>query len=105
MAITSVQWNWFSGSGNGYRTIDVNIPPDTVIAQATLHGTSGGGTQYTGIKRYRKRLPTGADQDIDFGEWPSWPPIIFDRVSSVTFAIATGSNQQAWTLARMDHWG
>jgi hypothetical protein len=88
-----------------FGRLSSNIPPETVIAQATLYGTSGGGTQYTGIKRYRKRLPTGADQDIDFGEWPSWPPIIFDRVSSVTFAIATGSNQQAWTLARMDHWG
>ena len=105
MAITSVQWNWFSGWGNGYHTIDVNIAPDTVIAQSTLYGATGSGTQYTGIKHYRKRLPTGADQDIDFGAWTSWPPLIFDRVSSVTYGIATGSDQQGWMLGRMDHWG
>jgi hypothetical protein len=34
MAITHVQWNWFSGAGSGYHTIDVNIAPATVIAQA-----------------------------------------------------------------------
>jgi hypothetical protein len=105
MAVTHIAWRWFSGSGNGYTTIDVNIPPSTLGAQVTLHGATGGGTQYTGIKRIRKRLPSGADQDVDFGEWPSWPPAIFDHVSSVTFAIATGSNQQGWALGRMDHWG
>jgi hypothetical protein len=104
MAITEVQWNFFNFFGNAVNTIDVNIAPDTVIAQATLHGTTGGGTQFTGIKRYRKRLPSGADQDIDFGVWTSWPPLIFDRVSSVTYGLATGSGQHGWALGRMDHW-
>jgi len=105
MAITSVQWNWFSGSGNGYHTVDVNIPPDTVIVQATLFGTTGGGTQYAGIKHLRKRMPDGSDQDVDFGQWPNWPPIVFERVSSVTYGVATGSDQTGWALGRMDHWG
>jgi hypothetical protein len=98
-------WNWFTGWGNGYTTRDINIPPATVVAQAVLHGASGGGTQYAGIKSYRRRLPSGADQNIDFGGWTSWPPLINDRVSSVTFALATASNQQGWVFARMDYWG
>lgn len=73
-------------------------------AQTALYGQSGGGTNYTGIKHFRRRLPDGSDQDIDFGDWPSWPPVIFDHVSSVTFAIATGSDQQSWLMARMDYW-
>jgi hypothetical protein len=105
MPIVRFQANWFSASGNGYHTIDINIPPSEVTAQATLHGAHGAGTQYTGIKHIRKRLPSGADQDIDFGGWPSWPPLIFDRVSSVTYAIATAGGQSAWMLGRMDFWG
>ncbi len=105
MAITAVQWTWFSACGNGYHTIDVNIAPATVIAHAELHGATGSGTQFTGIKRYRKRLPSGADQDIDFGEWTSWPPLIFDHISSVTFGIATGKSQAAYSLCRLEYWG
>ena len=102
--ITEIDWNWFTAWGNGYYTVDVNIPPAWVGAQICLHGQSGGGTNFAGIKHYRKRLDSGADQDIDFGEWPSWPPVIFDYISSVTFAIATGSDQEAWAMYRMDYW-
>src|SRR6476660_5319410 len=102
--VSKIEWHWFSGWGNGYTTIDVNIPPAWVGAQISLHGTSGGGTMYAGIKHYRQRLDSGADQDHDFGEWPSWPPVVGDMMSSVTFAIATGEDQQAWALARMDYW-
>jgi hypothetical protein len=63
MAIASVQWNWFSGSGNGYRTIDVDIPPGHGDCTGGALWHQRRGTQYTGIKHYRKRLPTGADQD------------------------------------------
>jgi len=47
---------------------------------------------------------TSGDEDHDFGEWPTWPPSIFDFISSITFAIATGQNQAAYLFARMDHW-
>jgi len=104
MAVTKIEWHWFHGCGNGYTTIDVNIPPAWVGAQIALHGKSGGGTNFAGIKHYRKRLDSGADEDHDFGDWPSWPPFVGDVMSSVTFAIATGSDQDAWALARMDYW-
>jgi hypothetical protein len=104
MAIIQTDWHWFTGSGNGYTTIDINIPPAWIGAQVNLHGQYGGGTNYTGIKHYRQRLGSGDDEDHDFGDWPDWPPAIFDFMSSVTFAIATGGDQEAWLVARMDHW-
>jgi hypothetical protein len=43
---------------------------------------------------------------VDFGgNWNNWPPVIFDHASSVTFATATGSDQEAWLVAPMDFWG
>ena len=50
MAVTQIEGHWFSGSGNRYTTIDVNIPPDSVLVTVALHGTTGGGTHYAGIK-------------------------------------------------------
>jgi hypothetical protein len=105
VAVVNIEGHWFSAWGNGYNTIDVNIAPAWVYATVCLHGTSGGGISYAGIKHYRKRLSSGADEDHDFGEWPSWPPSIFDFISSITFAIATGEDQGAYLYARMDYWG
>ncbi|MEU7837756.1 hypothetical protein AB0L53_50610 [Nonomuraea sp. NPDC052129] len=105
MAVTRIDWHWFSAWGNGYHTVDVNLPPALVGTSVSLYGATGGGTQYAGIKHFRRRLDSGADQDVDFGEWPSWPPLVFDRVSSVTLAIATGTDQTGWLLARLDFWG
>jgi hypothetical protein len=104
MGIYQIDWHWRYGFGNGYTTVDINIPPATVGVQVNLHGKSGGGTGYTGIKHYRRRLSSGQDQDIDFGDWPNWPPVIFDHISSVTLAIATGSDQTAWLVGRIDYW-
>ncbi|MGE5111545.1 MAG: hypothetical protein ACM3JB_11845 [Acidobacteriaceae bacterium] len=104
MAIYQTDWHWFTGWGNGYSTIDVNIAPAWIGAEVALHGTTGDGTQYAGIRHYRKRLGSGADEDHDFGDWTSWPAVIFDYVSSITFAIATGSDQEGWLKARMDYW-
>jgi hypothetical protein len=104
MPITGTSWRWFHAWGNGYHTVDVNIAPDWVGAQVNLHGHTGGGTSYTGIQSYRRRLSSGQDETVAFGEWPSWPPAIFDFISSITFAIATGSGQTGWLVARMDFW-
>jgi hypothetical protein len=106
MAITGTEWHWFTAWGDGYNTIDVNIAPAWVGVQTALQGQSGGGTNYTGIKHYRKRLGTGKDKDIDYGGlWYQWPPAIYDYISSVTFAIATGEDQEAWLIGRMDYFG
>ena len=103
-SIQGMYWWWFSSSGSAERTVDVNIAPAQVNAMTRLYGTTGGGTQYTGIKGYRRRRPDGSDQFIDFGRWPSWPPGISDFVSSLTFGIATGSDQTAWAQLRADVW-
>lgn len=105
MALTGSQWHWWSKAGSGYGTIDINLPPAWLSAETRLYGTSGSGIQYTGIKSYRQRLSDGSDRNHDFGEWTSWPPVVFDFISSLTFGIATGSNQQGWAVARMDWWG
>jgi hypothetical protein len=114
MSVTEIDWLWFSGFGNGYQTVDINMSPDQIVAQIWLHGVGGGGGNcYAGIKHYRQRLPMslfpsadepGTDVEIDFGEWVSWPPLVFDLMSSITFAIATVEDQEAWALARLDHW-
>jgi hypothetical protein len=85
-------------------TSEIDIAPATVGAAVALYGQSGGGTSFTGIKSYRRRNPDGTDQNIDFGDWTSWPPVIFDLVSSVVFATATVSDQEAWTIMRIDWW-
>jgi hypothetical protein len=106
MAITNMNWWWFSGAGNGYTTTEFDLPPQTVGASIALYGQSGGGTNYAGIKSFRRRLPDGSDQTVDFGgDWNNWPPVIFDFVSSVVFATATGSDQEAWAVGRLDSWG
>ena len=102
MAVSGIEWHWFGGVSS--QSIDINIPPADVGAAVAFRGVSGGGLHHTGIQRYRKRLPSGADETIDFGTWPRWPPAVFDRMSSVTFALALGANQEAYVLARMDYW-
>jgi len=104
MAIYQTDWHWFSAWGSGFHTIDVNIAPAWVGAQTNLYGQLGGGANFTGISHYRRRLSSGKDKDHDLGAWGSWPPVIYDYISSITFAIATGSEQQAWLVARMDYW-
>jgi hypothetical protein len=105
MSVYQIDWHWFQAQGgSGYYTIDVNIPPAMVGAQTALYGQAGGGANITGIPGYRKRLNDGSDQDIEFGDYGNWPPLITDYISSVTFGIAIGSDQQTLLVARMDYW-
>ena len=104
MGIYQTDWHWIWASGDGYHSVEVNLPPAWIAAEVSVHGDSGGGTHYTGIRKYRKRLSSGADKVKKFGEWYDWPPMIFDYVSSITFSIANGSNQQTGLIARMDYW-
>ncbi|MGL6235536.1 MAG: hypothetical protein ACRC20_09350 [Segniliparus sp.] len=105
MSIVGTDWHTFTAWGNGYYTVQVNIPPANVAVETALYGQSGGGTNYAGIMHYRRRLSNGTDKDIDFGAWTSWPAVFYDHISSVTFATATGSDQEAWLIGRMDYWG
>jgi hypothetical protein len=105
MTVYQIDWHWFEAQTNrGYHTIDVNIAPALVGAQTALYGQTGGGANITGISHYRRRLDDGSDRDIDFGDYFNWPPVIADYISSVTFAIAIGSDQFAQLVARMDYW-
>jgi hypothetical protein len=105
VTIKDIGLHWFSGYGDANHTRAVNFPPTQVMVQAYLRGAAGGGLNIAGIKGFRRRLPSGADEDVNFGEWPSWPAAAFDRMTSVTFALACGSRQQAWGVFRIDVWG
>jgi hypothetical protein len=40
MAVTRIDWHWFSAGGNGYHTVDVNLPPALVGTSVSLYGAS-----------------------------------------------------------------
>jgi hypothetical protein len=100
MGVVGIQWFNAWGYGNGYHTVDVNVGPATLGAAIALCGHTGGGTSFAGIKSYRK----SSGQIVTFGEWPSWPPAIFDNVNQITFGVATGSDQTGWSVMRVDYW-
>ena len=106
MATTHIEWFWLHAANWGFNTVDVNLPPAWVGAQVSLHGVVGGGTSIAGIKEYRRRLDSGADEVHDFGSTSvlSWPPVIFDFVSSISVAAFTNTNQHALVSVRMDFW-
>lgn len=116
MSTYKIDWFWFPAWGEGYQTIDVNIPPALVGVQVSMHGCADVGasdwerqtltvpTAYAGIKHFRRRLNSGSDEDHDFGGWDTWPPAIFDFISSVTLATSTGTNQTIYLVARLDYW-
>jgi hypothetical protein len=112
MAIKRIFWFWFRATNftnsiaNGFNSVEINMPPDWVGAQVSLHGLGAGGTVIAGIRQYRRRLPSGADEVHDFGATSpnSWPPVIFDFISSVTLVTYVAPNQGAYTAARLDFW-
>jgi hypothetical protein len=106
MSIHKPICDWFVGSGDGATTIEVNIPPAQAIAAVWLNSIEGGGRSFTGIRRYRRRLASGADKSINFGRWDAlWPATIEDFISSVTFAISTDDDDQITVaLYRIDRW-
>ena len=101
--IIGAQWNWFHAV-NGSVTVDINLPPAGVSAEVSFYQVDGEGLHIVGIKHYRRRLESGEDQEIDFGEWGSWPPAICDFISSITYAIALGQDQEARAFGRLDFW-
>ena len=49
---------------HSHHTMDINIPPALVGVQVNMYGVSGGGTSYTGIKHYRKRMSDHLHKEI-----------------------------------------
>jgi hypothetical protein len=64
-------WSWFSGGGEAVTTVDVNIAPSTVGLHVSLYGNWGGGVAIAGIQQFRRRLSSGQDEVVDFGQWPN----------------------------------
>lgn len=106
MGLYQTDWHSFESvyGGSGIDTIEINIPPARIGAEVSLHGVGGGGAIHAGIGHYRRRLSSGADEDVDFPGWFGGPPVIVDFVSSITFTISTGWHQDGYLLARMDYW-
>jgi len=92
--------------GSFIGTVTANFPPSGVVAQASLNYTLGGGTQKVGIVSFRFRpTPDGAEQQVNFGGWPNWPATVnADRMTSVTFGVASGSNQELDGIGNVFFW-
>jgi hypothetical protein len=104
MAVVEIDWHWFTAYQGVPNTIEVDIVPASVGAQSWLYGVDGGGLVFAGIDSYRKRLPSGEDQPVNFNADFNDPPVIFDFISSVTFAFALGDGQEGWMVGRLDYW-
>jgi hypothetical protein len=112
MAITGIQWYWFRNYGNpgasgaGLSSLDINLPPAWIGAQVSLYGYGPSGSAIAGIRQYRRRLPSGADEVIDAGATNAlgWPPVVFDYLSSLTIASYVGRGNNAMISVRLDFW-
>ena len=106
MTVTGMQWTliW---SATGSVTKEVNIPAQGAVAQISLGQADGGGLLDAGIRGFRTRPnPGGPEQVTDFGaNFYNWPNTVFDlHLSSVTFALALGSNQEATGVCNFFFW-
>lgn len=93
----------YGGDDGLIKTTTINFAPGTIQAQVCLTRTEGGGWQSTGIQGYRHRPdPDGPEKVVDFGSYGNWRTIvgIVERMTSVTWGIALGSDQGA--TARLD---
>jgi hypothetical protein len=105
--LTSMQWQliW---NYNASKSVEVNIPARSAVAQITLGQADGGGLLNSGIRAFRTRPdPNGPEKPTDFGDnFYNWPNTVFDnRLSSVTFALALGQHQEATGVCNFFFWG
>jgi hypothetical protein len=106
--ITGMQWLIIWAYNNlGNRTVEVNIPAQGANAQISLGQADGGGLLNSGIRGFRTRPdPNGPEVITDFGNnFYDWPNTVFNqRLSSVTFALALGQNQEATGVCNFFFW-
>jgi hypothetical protein len=107
MPIAEMQWALiWSASGN--VTKEVNFGAQKAVGQISLGQADGGGLINAGIRGFRTRpTPGGAENVTDFGtSFYSWPNTVFDQhLSSVTFALALGTGQEATGVCNIFQWG
>jgi hypothetical protein len=107
-AITNMQWQiiWAFNS-LGSTTAEVNFGAQPTVAQISLGQADGGGLLNSGIRGYRTRpTPDGPEIPVDFGtDFYKWPNTVFDQhLSSVTFALALGQDQEATGVCNLFFW-
>lgn len=105
MSVTEFEWRWMDGWPPGHSTVQVNFAPATMEAQTGPQGRLVDKANHTKIIHYRRRLSDGSDIDVDFDDRPSWPPVIHDHISSITFATAIGDEDEPYLYAHLDCWG
>jgi hypothetical protein len=104
MALVEIEWHSFTAFNGVPNTMEIDIPPSLVGAQCWLNGVDGGGLVFAGIDSFRRRLSSGADQPVNFNAGFNNPMVIIDTISSVTFALSLGQDQQGWLTGRLDFW-
>jgi hypothetical protein len=106
MTITGMQ-STLIWSSTGSATKEVNIAAQGAVAQISLGQADGGGLLDSGIRGFRTRPnPAGSENVVDFGDnFYNWPNTVFDEhLSSVTFALALGQNQEATGVCNFFFW-
>jgi CubicO group peptidase (beta-lactamase class C family) len=98
--LTGMQWSLIYSS-TGSVTQQVNIAPQGAVAQISLGQADGGGLLDSGIRGF-----AGGGGVVDFGDnFYNWPNTVFDlELSSVTFALALGQNQEATGVCNILFW-
>jgi len=108
MAITAMQWLiiW-AVNDHGSSTAEINFAAQPTVGQISLGQADGGGLLDSGIRGFRTRPdPQGAENVVDFGDnFYNWPNTVFDQhLSSVTFALALGQDQEATGVCNLFFW-
>lgn len=94
-------------TGNHVGSFTIYFSPAYVVAQVGLNYVSGGGAHKVGIVGYTYRpTPDGPEKSVSYGSWPSWPHTVSrDRMTSVTFGVASGSQQAVTGYGNLYFWG
>jgi hypothetical protein len=94
-------------SANGSITTEMNFSTRVAVGQISLGQADGGGLLNSGIRSFRARPnPTAPEVVTDFGpSFYDWPNTITDSfLTSVTFALALGANQEATGVCNIFTW-
>jgi hypothetical protein len=105
--VVNMRSSFRTQSGSAIRTNEITFAPTDTFGTVALTWTTGGGAQAVGIVGVRSRpRPDGDEVSESFGEWPDWRSSTFrNRMTSVTWGIATGSDQTAKGLVVLHFFG
>ena len=101
------EWIHSSSGDDGHSfSAETRFARQFVVAQSTFTEVDGGGLHATGVVGFRVRPdPNGAEQVVNFGDWPNAQPFIYvDNCTAVTFGVTTGATQEVRTIGNMFFW-